>query len=146
MDGGCSIFQAEVFPIAKAAELLLMSAIFRSDISFFIDSQAAMKALGNPNITSKVVSCCRIELRALTEQHITMCWVPGHYGIMGNKEEDVLAKEGARGKNDIITLSLYTYRNNVRYDDLWKKRWASSATCEQTKLTWDDKSLRNLIF
>ncbi|XP_075150964.1 uncharacterized protein LOC142225075 [Haematobia irritans] len=72
------------FAIAKAAELLLMRPIFRSDISLFIDSQAAIKALGNPNITSKVVSSCRRELRVLTEQHnITLCWVPVHYGIRG---------------------------------------------------------------
>ncbi|XP_075167939.1 uncharacterized protein LOC142240110 [Haematobia irritans] len=111
MDNACSIFQTEVFAIAKAAELMLMRLIFRSEISFFIDSQAAITTLGNPNITSKIVSRCRRELRAFTEQHnITLCWIPGHYGIMGNEEADVLAKEGARGTNNrcLPPLSLYT--------------------------------------
>ncbi|XP_075167884.1 uncharacterized protein LOC142240049 [Haematobia irritans] len=84
LDEQCSIFQAEIFATAKAAELISMRPLFRCDISIFIDSQAAIKALGNTNIRIK-------------------------------------------GK----------------YEGLWKRRWASSVGCEQTKLMWDDNNTRN---
>ncbi|XP_075157549.1 uncharacterized protein LOC142230809 [Haematobia irritans] len=149
LDNKCSIFQAEIFAIAKAAELLSMKPLFRSDISIFIDSQAAIKALGNTNIRSKVVSRRRRELAVLTEQHnVTLCWVPGHCGINGNEEANVLVKEGEGGTDNVISdvfcpLSLFIYRINSKYEDLWKRRWASSIDCEQTKLIWDENNIRN---
>ncbi|XP_075168262.1 uncharacterized protein LOC142240444 [Haematobia irritans] len=149
LDEQCSIFQAEIFAIAKAAELISMRPLFRCDISIFIDSQAAIKALGNTNIRSKVVSRCRRELKVLTEQHnVTLCWVPGHYGIEGNEEADILAKEGASSTESVISdvfppLSLFIYRIKGKYEGLWKRRWASSVGCEQTKLMWDDNNTRN---
>ncbi|XP_075150949.1 uncharacterized protein LOC142225058 [Haematobia irritans] len=32
---------------------------------------------------------------------------------------------------------------NSKYEDLWKRRWASSIGCEQTKLIWDENNIRN---
>ncbi|XP_075150447.1 uncharacterized protein LOC142224549 [Haematobia irritans] len=63
---------------------------FKCDVSIFIDSHAAIKALGNKDIRLKVVSRCRRELTVLTEQrNVTLYWVPRHYGITGNEEADV---------------------------------------------------------
>ena len=74
-----------------------MLQISKCNISFFIDSQAAIKALKTGNIRSKVVSSCHKELLALREQHnINLCWMPGHKNILGNEKADELAKRGAQ--------------------------------------------------
>ncbi|XP_055842569.1 uncharacterized protein LOC129909519 [Episyrphus balteatus] len=74
-----SVFQAEILAVKNAATQISMMPISPADITFFIDSQAAIKAISATLIKSKLVSCCREELRVLGMQHnVRLCWVPGH--------------------------------------------------------------------
>lgn len=145
----CSIFQAEVYAIAMAARLISEFRICSSDISFFVDSQAAIMALRSNNIRSKVVSNCHKELDALCEQHkVTICWVPGHKGIEGNEKADELAKRGASLPLEVVALevfpplSLSFHHIRQEYRLIWMERWNTSDTCRQTKFLWDESNVK----
>ncbi|KAJ8910203.1 hypothetical protein NQ315_014374 [Exocentrus adspersus] len=59
-------------------------------------SQAALHALKSPRITSQVVLECTNSLAALGQKNkVRLVWVPGHSGVAGNEEADVLARKGS---------------------------------------------------
>jgi hypothetical protein len=65
-------------------------------ILIFSDSQAALKALISPKVTSGLVAECLDALSALASQNeVTVAWGPGHCGIPANEKADKLAKQGA---------------------------------------------------
>lgn len=65
------------------------------NIYIFIDSQAAIKALNNHRLISKLVWDCHEYLVQLAEHNgVQLIWVPGHEDIDGNEMVDQLAKLG----------------------------------------------------
>jgi hypothetical protein len=65
-------------------------------ILIFSDSQAALKELSSPKVTSRLVAEC---LNALSElahlNEVTLVWVPRHRGILGNEKDDKLATKAS---------------------------------------------------
>jgi ribonuclease HI len=60
------------------------------------DSQAAIKALGKYQITSKLVWNCQQSLIQLAEYNrVQLIWVPGREGIVGSETADQLARTGS---------------------------------------------------
>jgi hypothetical protein len=60
------------------------------------DSQAALKAISSPKVTSGLVAECLDALFALASlNEVTLVWVPGHCGILGNEEADKLARQAS---------------------------------------------------
>ena len=65
-------------------------------ILIFSDSQAALKALSNPKVTSGPVAECPDALSVLAGMNeINLIWVPGHCSIRGNEEADKLARQAS---------------------------------------------------
>jgi len=65
-------------------------------ILIFYDSQAALKALSSPKVTSGLVAECLDVLFALASlNEVTLIWVPGHCDILGNEEADKLAQQAS---------------------------------------------------
>jgi len=65
-------------------------------ILIFSDSQAALKALSGPKVTSRLVAECLDALTALARlNEVIIAWVPGHRGISGNEEADKLARQAS---------------------------------------------------
>ncbi|KAJ8978928.1 hypothetical protein NQ317_002989 [Molorchus minor] len=82
-----SVFQAEVYAILHCAKENTTKAYVNRRINIFSDSQAALKALTNPKVTSRLVWECQKELENLTDYNrVTLLWVPGHSEIQGNEK------------------------------------------------------------
>ena len=66
-------------------------------IKILSDSQAAIKALNKPRITSQSVLTALefMETLALEAKHLTLAWIKAHVGTEGNEQADQAAKEGA---------------------------------------------------
>ena len=91
-----TVFQAEVVAIMRCAQTALSVGGVGRRIKICSDSQAAIKALGAPIITSQLTLGCRQALELLAQDNkVTLVWVPGHSGIKGNERADVLAKAGS---------------------------------------------------
>lgn len=87
----CSVFQAELFAIKEAVTWCNSQG---SSACISSDSQSALQAINDKYSTNELVS----EIRSLifgNVNHICLCWVRGHTGIIGNERADELAKSAA---------------------------------------------------
>ena len=137
-----SVFQAEVLAIIKACEHLKTLNIEDKIIKFYIDSQAAIKAIDKYSIKSALALRAKIVVNEVSAKNIVILkWIPSHVGTsmnFGNELVDKLAKQGTT-KPDKVKLP---FSNNVFYNEIEKwslkmheKRWANSTDCRQTKMT-----------
>jgi hypothetical protein len=91
-----TVFQTEIYAILQCACENIRRAYKNKRILILSDSQAALKALSGPKGTSELVAECLNALFALAGlNEVTLAWVPGHYGILGNEEADKLARQAS---------------------------------------------------
>ena len=92
-----TVFQTEIYALSKAAERMLHNDTQNKTIKIFVDSQAALLALDKYIITDKSVQTCKNNINNLANNNnrISLNWIPGHEGFMGNEVADRLAKRGA---------------------------------------------------
>ncbi|KAJ8914741.1 hypothetical protein NQ315_017452 [Exocentrus adspersus] len=96
LDKHASVFQAEVFAISACVSENLKRGYSNQHIQICTDNQATLHALKSPRITSQVVLECTNSLAALGQRNkVRLVWVPGHSGVAGNEEADVLVRKGS---------------------------------------------------
>jgi ribonuclease HI len=87
-----TVFQTEIYAILQCAYENIRTYINKW-ILIFSDSQAALRALDGPKVTSDLVAECLNALSGLAVQNeVILAWVPGHCGILRNEEIDRLAR------------------------------------------------------
>ena len=153
---GCTVFQAEVAAIAKAAtEIAILAKDGVKYVKIFVDSQAALLAVDNPRVTSNIVATAVRNLNKLANmvRSITLVWIPAHKGFVGNERADELAK---RGSQDVDPAHLYrvgmpvaTLKSSIRdriYAE-WGEEWEKSSIANHTKVSIGDQipARRNLF-
>ena len=132
LPNGTTVFQAEVTAIKRAAERMTEIDRARNGyVKIFIDSQAAIAAVGNPRVTSRVVAEAIDKLNDLANfvKSVTLVWIPAHKGHVGNERADVLAKEGSQLPCDSNTAKVHTphatikaeIKENIKAE--WEKEW-----------------------
>jgi ribonuclease HI len=91
-----SVFQTEIYAILRCAYENIRRAYKNKRILIFSESQAALKALSDPKVISRLVEECQEALSALaTINEVTLVWVPGHHGILGKEMADKLARQAS---------------------------------------------------
>ncbi|KAJ8958459.1 hypothetical protein NQ318_002248 [Aromia moschata] len=114
-------------PYIKHAEMTRRS-YTNKRIQIISDSQAALKTLGAVEIHSQVVKDCMDSLTKLAEHNsITLKWMRGHQGHIGNERADIVAKKGAEvpliGPEPTCGLAYRTARRVMK--DLLKEKHIS---------------------
>ena len=102
-----------------------------SYIKILSDSQAAIKSLNKPRITSQSqVNCIRTNGNtSYTQvQHLTIAWIKAHVGTEGNEQADQAAKEGAAGGayvKQVKTPIPWQVAKNRIEEYKWTNKWKS---------------------
>ena len=137
-----TVYQAEIVAITSASMELIKQEVTNREINFHIDSQSAIKSLGSYITRDKTTLECKKVLNTLSKGNndITLNWVPGHEGHMGNEVADRLAKRGVflqtQGPGPFVPdakCHIKTFLNNwcdVRCEETWRAR----EDCRQSKI------------
>ena len=142
MPDGATVFQAEVAAVGRAAETLVhMRPDCMKFVKIFVDSQAAISAIGNPFIASEEVynTVDRLNMLSKMVKSLTIVWIPAHKGHKGNERADVLAKEGSGEQgpeNQLRVLRpLATVKAQIRENIMkeWQGEWSRSSLANHSK-------------
>lgn len=138
----CSVFQAEICAIDKAAQILLERELNPSKINICVDSLAALKALESNYIRSKCVRDCITSLSQIHRHSVRLIWVPGHSGVMGNENADECARKGSEStefeiQSDIL-IPLVEISNMIdgKMEREMRDRWTSLSNCRISRTLW----------
>jgi ribonuclease HI len=128
MSSRATVFMTEIRAITTVAHTLMQRK--NQKIIIRCDSQAAILAIKNINISSKTVLECRKLLNQLGARNsLKICWIKAHAAHPGNEMADRLAKMGA---NQTIGPARFKYYEAVasfnqsliaRSNQKWQERW-----------------------
>ena len=129
-----TVFQAEIFAINQAAIAVLNMPNFQF-IKFFVDSQAALLALNNKHVTSRLVGDTIHNLN-LISGHVRLVWIKAHVGHLGNEKADELAKVGTTlSTTSAVALPKQATKQAIKeaVDEIWNLQWTQYSDGRQSK-------------
>ena len=137
LDDYCTVFQAEAIGIKEGAQLVLQSAMDFDKVTFFVDSQAALKSLVGATTKSRTVRETLEVLNKLSEKAtVVLRWVKAHCGHQENETVDELAKQATL--QDLLTkypipTSMVNSIIREKILEEWQKEWDGVPGHRQTK-------------
>ena len=143
-----TVFQAEITALTHATMTLNDLETSNKEITYYIDSQSAIKALNTHFSTQITVQECKEQLCKLQQRsnQIVLHWIPAHKGYIGNEQADTLAKLGTNqtteGPEPRVPISQSVLKEEINkwiemeHNENWKKR----KDCRQTKLILPDST------
>jgi len=150
-----TVYQTELIAIQEAAFRMINADVRDKSIIFYIDNQASIKSLGNYIIRSSIVLQTKNMVNTLSKNNqVTVSWIPGHSGHLGNEVADCLARLGTRMKIEMPghTLPLAEAVINDEIKRLGRaahqKYWDRHPECRQTKMMLpktNDKLWKQLV-
>lgn len=135
-----TVFQAEIQAINLCARLNLTRGHRGARFAIFSDSQAALQALSSWTFSSGIVMECYDTLQRLaTGNRVTLYWIPGHEGHVGNEAADELARVASTlpmvGPEPYCGVNWSTVRALVARDEVpeARRRWDRARGLRQSK-------------
>ena len=121
-----TVFSAEVYAIRKVLEYIKDKNIKQATICS--DSKSALQALEKIDSISHngIGHILKLNLELEKDQHVTFLWIPGHFGIEGNDQADMLAKEAAMQEHPSeVPLSQgdMFHLINVKFSEYLQHKW-----------------------
>ena len=120
-----TVFQAEIEAISHACQYALtnLKELNINYIKILSDSQAAIKALDKPRITSQSVLTTLeyMETLALEVKHLTLAWIKAHVGTEGNEQ----AAGGSDMKDTQTPIPWQVAKSKIEEytTSKWKHKW-----------------------
>jgi ribonuclease HI len=146
-----TVYQSEVWAIHECAQQLINNKVKDKTVIFYSDSRAALLSLNAVICKSALV---KITIEVLNYlgifNRVILAWVPGHSGIIGNENADVLAKRGAEsefyGPEPAIGVSPGTLRSKIQswMDSLSCHRWNNTDACRIAKIYFGNSFAKDL--
>ena len=147
----CTVFQAEVYAVGKAATFLNEKKVVGKNILINCDSQSAINAINSTVIKTHTIEQTTRELNDLGRANkVLLRWIPAHKGHDGNEVADRLAKNGANNCDEPELVKLPIPRG-VCYAALRRKtisEWCRTFAICPPKVfytMWRDRFSRGLL-
>ena len=126
-----SIFTAEAEGIKLALRFVLISTREVDNYVVFSDSKSVLESLSTYNSNNVIIKELLDLIRCIIRRKktISLCWVPGHAGIVGNELADQAAKRAlrrARGPSFRIPYQDLFPQVRAFIRQRWQKRWDDS--------------------
>ena len=138
----CTVFQAELRAIKAACDYLNKVKNYKllGEVNFYVDNQAALKALQASTITSHLVLETKLALEELgNARMIKLNWIKAHVGHPGNELADQAAKAGSQSSRFPKDVNIGQAKAKAKQiirtarDKAWKDEWIDRTDCRQTK-------------
>ena len=139
-----TVFQAEIWAIDLAAKKLLEDNIKGCSIGFYVDNQAALRAVTATHCTQLTVKRARQALCALSfDNYITLTWVKSHRGkenraAIANEMADWAARQATqidRASSISAPIAMANAKMILKASiwDEWRREWWQYPKARQSK-------------